>query len=147
MATTPMDFTTDPVPPISFKVDDDIFYAAGEAPGGTVTDLALASRGVGDDEDDDGEQLQVAMSFFDQVLLPESADLFARRLRDPEQPISLQKAMKIFAWLMGRYTDFPTQEPSSSPTGSKPTAKSSVARSSSRQATTRSVAKAASGAV
>lgn len=139
-----MDFTTDPVPPIMFTVDGDTFYAAGEAPGGTVVDLAMAASGNGEDE---GEQLQVAMAFFDQVLLPDSADLFAQRLRDPQKPISLQKAMKIFTWLMGVYTDFPTQEPSSSPTGSRPTAKSSAARSSSSRATTRSAGAAASAAV
>lgn len=143
MATAPMDFSTDAVPPIAFKIDDDIFYAAGECPGGTVTDLALASS----DGEEDTEQLQVAMAFFDQVLLPESAELFADRLRDPQRPISLQKAMKIFTWLMGKYTDFPTEEQSSSPPGSKATGKSSGARSSSRQATTRSVKTARSAAV
>lgn len=146
MAVAPMDFTTDPVPPITFKIDDDIFYAAGECPGGTVTDLALVATSEDDDEENT-EQLQLAMAFFDQVLLPESAQLFAERLRDPQRPITLQKAMKIFTWLMGKYTDFPTEEPASSPPGSKATAKSSGARSSSRLATTRSVKTARSAAV
>ena len=128
-----MDFTTPPVPPIWFEDDGDKFWAAGECPGGTVIDLAMVAE-----NDNEGEQLQLAMAFFDQVLLPESADLFASRLRDPQRPIPLQKAMKIFAWLVGKYTDFPTQEPSPSPAGSTRTAKSSVGRSSTSRATTRS---------
>lgn len=130
-----MDFSTPAVPPIKFTIDGDEFFAAGEAPGGTITDLAAVSAAEGENE---AEQLQVAMSFFDQVLLPESAELFAERLRDPRRPITLQKAMKIFTWLMGEYTDFPTEEPVSSQAGSPTTAKSSGARSSARAATTRS---------
>jgi hypothetical protein len=128
-----MDFTTPPVAPLEFTIDGDTFYAAGECPGGTVTDLALSA-----DSENETDQLQVAMAFFDQVLLPESADLFAERLRDPQKPISLQKAMRVFAWLVGKYTDFPTQEQSPSPSGSTGTAKSSAARSSTNRATTRS---------
>lgn len=133
MGSKSMDFTTAPVPPLQFTVDNDTFYAAGECPGGTVTDLALSA-----DSENESEQLRIAMSFFDQVLLPESADLFAERLRDPQNPISLQKAMKIFTWLVTSYTDFPTQEQSPSPAGSTETAKSSAVRSSSNRATTRS---------
>lgn len=139
-----MDFTTDPVPPIEFTIDQDTFYAAGECPGGIVSDLAAVSNSL---DENDGEQLQVAMAFFDQVLLPDSAELFAERLRDPTRPISLQKAMKIFTYLMGKYTDFPTQEQSPSAAGSPATVKSSGARSSSRVATTRSVKTARSAAV
>src|SRR3954447_23574670 len=98
MANEVMDFTTPAVPPIKFTVDGDEFFAAGECPGGIVTDLAAVSAA---EDGNEGEQLQVAMSFFDQVLLPESAELFADRLRDPKPPISLPKAMQIFAWLMG----------------------------------------------
>lgn len=130
-----MDFSTPPVPPIKFTIDGDEFWAAGECPGGTVTDLASVSAAEGENE---AEQLQVAMAFFDQVLLPESAELFAERLRDPRRPITLQKAMRIFTWLMEKYTDFPTEEPASSRAGSPAPAKSSAARSSSRAATTRS---------
>lgn len=128
-----MDFSTPALPNIEFEDDGDVFYAAGECPGGTVVDLALVAE-----NENEGEQLQLAMSFFDQVLLPESADLFAARLRDPQRPISLQKAMKIFAWLVGKYTDFPTQEPSPSPAGSPKTARSSAARPSTSRASTRS---------
>lgn len=139
-----MDFSTPPVPPLKFTIDGDEFFAAGECPGGTVTDLAAVATS---EDGNEGEQLQVAMAFFDQVLLPESANLFAERLRDPNRPISLQKAMKIFAWLMATYTDFPTEEPASSQAGSAATAKSSAARSSSRAATTRSAKAVRSAAV
>lgn len=135
MAQEVMDFSTPPVPPIKFSDNGDDFYAAGECPGGTVTDLAAMASA---EDGDEAEQLQLAMAFFDQVLLPDSAQLFAERLRDPKRPITLPKAMKIFTWLMGKYTDFPTEEPASSQAGSSATAKSSAARSSARAATTRS---------
>lgn len=138
-----MDFSTPPVPPIKFTIDGDEFFAAGECPGGTVTDLAAVSAAEGENE---AEQLQVAMAFFDQVLLPDSAELFAERLRDPKRPITLQKAMKIFTWLMEIYTDFPTEEPASSQAGSPARAKSSAARPSAARATTRSVRAARSAA-
>lgn len=129
-----MDFSTPPVPAIKFTVDGDDFFAAGECPGGTITDLAAVSAAEGENE---AEQLQVAMQFFDQVLLPESAELFADRLRDPRRPISLPKAMQIFTWLMGKYSDFPTEEPASLQAGSPATGKSSAARSSAKAGTTR----------
>lgn len=129
-----MDFSTPAVPPIEFTDNGDTFYAVGECPGGTVTDLAL----LADSDDTEGEALKNIMTFFDQVLLPESAELFADRLRDPEHPIGLPKAMKIFKWLVEQYTDFPTEEQPPSAPGSKRTAKSSAGRVSGSRATTRS---------
>lgn len=110
---------------IEFVIDGDIFLAASDCPGGVIADLADVIEAT-----TDAAKLRGVMGFMDQVLLPESADLFADRLRSTEKPISFNQAVDVFEWLIGQYTGemVPTQAASSSSSG-----RSSTSRSSTRQ--------------
>lgn len=106
------DFTEEKAPTIEFKIDGDVFYAVGDCPGGLVTDLGiLAATG------DTTESLRLTMEFLDKTLLPESAELFVARMRDPSNPITFKQSINVFTWLIEEYSGNarPTQAPSLSP--------------------------------
>lgn len=93
------DFTEDAVPPIPFKIDDDIFYVVGSPPAGALLDLAdLAQLG-----EDPGKAIGAIGSFLDSILLPASAQLFSSRMRNPEKPIRQTQLMKILQWVIQVY--------------------------------------------
>lgn len=130
------DFTVKAVPVIQFKIDDDIFEAVGDAPGGSIVDLAAVVN-----EPDPVLKLQAIMEFFDMALLPDSAELFANRLRDPSSPITFPQAVSVFEHLIGEYTNNvrPTKAQPSSVGGSGRTSRTSTVRS--RSAAARTTAK------
>lgn len=135
------DFSTPDKKDITFKIDDDVFYAVPEAPGALVSDLAdMASDAV-----PDLEKVKVIASFMDEVLRPESAMLFAERLRGyrleeqegEEEPVKIQvkvigfqQSLDIFTWLIETYMEdigTPTKPRSSSPNGRGRTGRSGSA--------------------
>jgi len=128
------DFTADRKPDLEFKINDDVFYALGDAPGGVILDLADMS------DDEKANRNSAIMEFLDTALLPESAELFAERMRDPENPITFAQLLSIFEWLIDEYAggeeaDRPTKGPSSSSTGVRRTGRSSTGTARSRTST------------
>lgn len=119
------DFTVEAVPVITFKINGDTFKAVGDAPGGSIIDLASVVS-----EEDPIQKLQAIMEFFDMALMPESAELFADRLRDPSRPITFLQAVSVFEYLVEAYTDNvrPTKAQPSSAGGSGPTSQTSTGR-------------------
>lgn len=134
------DFSTPTSKDITFKVDDDVFYAIPEAPGGLVSELAE----MADESVPDLAKVKVIASFTDQVLRPDSAMLFADRLRGyrleeqeegdpirvPVKAIGFQQSLEIFTWLIETYMaqiGTPTKPRSSSPNGRGTTGRSGSA--------------------
>lgn len=134
-AMTVKDFSTDPKPQLEFKIGDDLFYAVGDTPGGVVLDLAEMAN------TQEGESKTAAITeFLDGVLLPESAELFADRLRDPSNPITFEQLLAVFEWLLEEYVggidaDRPTKAAASSSSGSRRTGRSSTVSARSRAST------------
>lgn len=126
------DFTQERAEALEFKIDDDVFYATGDLPGGVISDMAAIMM-----LDDNGEKLKVIMDFLDDALLPESAELFAERMRDPSNPITFNQAMEIFEWIIETLTENvrPTQAPSSSQRGRRSVGTRSTASSRSGAST------------
>lgn len=126
------DFTAERSDPVEFMVNDDVFYASGDLPGGMIGDLAAVML-----LNDTGEKLSTIMTFLDNALLEESAELFAQRMRDPNNPITFTQAMAIFEWLIEELTENvrPTQAQSSSQRGRRSTGPRSTARSRSAVST------------
>lgn len=120
------DFTVERKPDLEFKIGDDMFYAVGDTPGGVILDLAEignTAEGV--------SKTSSIMAFLDSVLLPESADLFAERMRDTKNPITFEQLIAVFEWLLEEYvggeeTGRPTQGPASSSSGSRRTGRNST---------------------
>jgi hypothetical protein len=129
------DFTTVRKPDLEFTIDEDVFYAVGDVPGGTVLDLAALADGT-----EGANKINAINEFLDNVLMPDSAELFAERLRDPSNPISFQQTISVFEWLLEEYmggeeAERPTQGPSSSSGGRRTTGRSSTARVRSKAST------------
>lgn len=126
------DFTEERSEALEFKIDDDVFYATGDLPGGMIGDLGAIMT-----LDDSGEKLRVIMEFLDRALLPDSAVLFAERMRDSDNPITFNQALAIFEWLIETLTENvrPTQAPSSSQRGRRSTGTRSMVRSRSEDTT------------
>lgn len=84
--------------PHPFQIDNDTFYAAARLPGGAVLDLA----GIIVTAEDGSQTVRAGalMEFLDAVLLPDSAQRFADRLRSPTEPIGLDEATGIVKWLV-----------------------------------------------
>ncbi len=129
------DFSIDRKPDLEFTIGTDTFYAVGDTPGGVILDLAeLANAEEGT------SRMAVITDFLDGVLLPESADLFAERLRDATNPITFAQLINIFEWLLEEYVGGvdagrPTPEAGSSSNGSRRTGRSSTASARSRAST------------
>lgn len=110
-----------PKDPIRFKVDDDIFEASPEISAGLVIEFAEKAEMFDKVNDEDlvpREILNILVNFFDDMLLPESAEAMARRMKDKKNPIGLERLLSIFQWLLGEYGLRPTEPGSPSLDGS-----------------------------
>ena len=84
----------------TFDVDGEEFTAVGRAPAGPLLDVAAAR--------DTETRVRTMMDFLDAVLVPDSAERFARRLRDPVDPIDATTLMEVAEYLIERYSRRPT---------------------------------------
>lgn len=98
--------------PIEWDVDGESFYAAPALPAeGLMLMAVIADAG---DEAPAGESARAVLDFLDLVLLPESAERYAARLKDPLKPIRLEEASEHAKWLIAeKYQSRPTEPPSS----------------------------------
>lgn len=120
-----MDFTeVRDRPPLQFKVDGDVFYAAPIAPAGALQDMAALGQ-LGK-EGKVVEMMAKLDTFLYMVILPESVERFKERLRSPTEPITQTQVTKIVQWLMQEYAGRPTEPASSSQTGQVATGTSSM---------------------
>lgn len=134
---------------IKFKIDGDVFEAVSDVPASLMSDmmdlsgqfgftqLNAATLDTDDVSPENIERLQGMasqaqqqtsrlLSFLDQVLLPESALLFAERLRSTEKPITLPDAFNTWRWLVEQYGGRPTMQSASSANGAGATGMSST---------------------
>lgn len=112
------DFTRKRDEPLRFTIDGDTFECAPVLPAaGTRLLLALAETVEGS-----AGSAQIAMigDFLDTVMLPESAERFAARMKDPARPIDDDQIGDVLKWLVERYGQRPTVPPTPSD-GGRPT--------------------------
>jgi len=105
---------------VTFRIGTDIFEAAKECPAGILLSMASMAQEEG------GNAVAGTMDFLDSVMLPESRERFAARMRDPQNPISLKVVTELVQWLVEVYTGRPTAQPSPSPAGPSATSPSST---------------------
>lgn len=134
-----------PKPNIKFRIDDDVFEAYPEI-GGQVLMPAISLDGLDQLVGKDQAALQAlpaeqqalaatavnrqtlaALQFMDLVLLPDSAQRFAERMRSVTEPITLAQAFEVWRWLLGQYGARPTMPSSPSGNGHDGTGQSSTA--------------------
>lgn len=109
---------------VLFRIDDDEFEAFPAIPIEGMQELmALGSRFSGLDKGDANginEALTAVRNSLDIMLLPDSAELFKKRMAvGAAQPISLAQFMAAYTWLSEVYAARPTQSPDTSSTSSR----------------------------
>jgi len=102
------DFTVK-VKPKRFRIDDDVFEAVKMIPLGLMKDLAGLSDVVKIASIEAGMEKITAL--MDLVLLPDSFEVFNRRLTDKLNPIGDEHLLPVVRWLLEQYTKRPTQPP------------------------------------
>jgi hypothetical protein len=110
-----------PGKPHSFKIGEERYDCAHKLPAGVVRDLNRMRRLDPESE----EQTEMFFSLLDMILLPESAERFAARMRDPVNPIDMEDVSNTMIWIVEEYGDRPTTPPN----GSSPSETPSVTTS------------------
>ena len=99
---------------LDFTIDSDTFEAASVIPGDVFAQFVTTynSRGDADDYQQTHDMLKHALSL---VLLPDSYERFAARLKDHANPIDDDQMGDVLLWLLEEYGMRPTQpsQPSS----------------------------------
>lgn len=121
-----------PRKPRRFKLDPDVFECAAKLPAGVVQDVSALRKGVlliqsqqaaGIEPDEEFVE-RLNTTFFgmlDVILLRESAERFAKRMRDPENPIDTEDIQRFIAWVIEAYGGGRPTTPSSDSSTSLPT--------------------------
>lgn len=102
--------------PIQFRIDNDVFHAPARIPAQTLIEFTRKFEGLGEDSDI-SKTIEAFMSTIELVLLPDSAELFKRRMGDKTNPISMDQVNDVVPWLMEQYGLRPTQSSEDSSDG------------------------------
>lgn len=98
--------------PISFKLHEEEFFCVKHIQGKVLLDL-IAKSG----SDDASVSAEIMSSFFDYVLVDESAKRFDKLIHDKEKIVHVETLSEIVAWLIEQYGDRPNQQPEDSSAG------------------------------
>lgn len=116
-ATAIHDFTVEK-PRVQFKLDGDIFTGVRDIPAVQAMEFSGHADKLHNDDVSMDERVAGFMDILRLLLVPESAELFIARLKDPLNPIGVQTMLKIVPWLFEQYSLRPTTPDSGSSTGS-----------------------------
>ncbi len=126
-----------------FMIDGDEFLAKppSDVPGGALLDLTAAAVAVVGSTGEEravaiGRQVAASAEFLRLALAPISVELLERRLRDAENPITMETVTEVTNWLLEEvYSGRPTVPPKPSGNGRQPTGPSSTAGARARKST------------
>jgi hypothetical protein len=100
------------LPPIRFKIDDDVFEAVREIPALLALDFAQRAEKIGDaleDQVSSSEMITIIRGVFELVLLDESVQRLLDRLSDKNNPISVERMTVLVQRLFEVYGLRPTE--------------------------------------
>ena len=92
--------------PVEFEVDGDKFYAVAVIPAedfGRIAELQghlTPQEGSTDTNLDTGETIRTLLEIVELMMLPDSVELLAERLRSKTNPLAVETIVEIIAWLM-----------------------------------------------
>lgn len=98
--------------PLEFSLHGETFSCRPALQGKFLLELVKQSAG-----DDVGSSANAVTSFFAEVLLPESYERFQALTVDPDRIVSVETLSEIVGWLVGEYTDRPTEPRANSSSG------------------------------
>lgn len=102
---------------LQFRIDDDVFEAAPAVPADILIDYTQEFAGLDPEKIPVDQQLKVFRSVLELTLLPESLEVFTRRMRDRTNPIEIDQISDVITWLFEEYGLRPTELPSDSSDG------------------------------
>jgi len=105
---------------------EETFQFASVIPAGTLLDLGSIP------EDKMVEEFE---PFIRRISVGDTAERFAARMRDPENPIDIDLLMQVIEFLMESYSGRPTDGPNGSSVSPSPTGESSTVASPSPEST------------
>ena len=94
------------IEPISFKLWDEEFNCIPEIQGKVLLDMVASTSSQNEDP---AAQALVINEFFSTVLSAESLTRFNALLVDKEKIVSVETLGEIVGWLVGEYTNRPTE--------------------------------------
>lgn len=94
---------------ITFEIDDDTFKATRTIPADTVVAFTSQAEALEKASGDFAQQYEIIKEILGIALLPESQDLFKKRLKDNDNPIDFDMLIEVVTWLIGEVMGgFPT---------------------------------------
>lgn len=111
------DFTVEK-PRVQFKLDGDIFTGVRDIPAVKAMEFSGHADKMTRNDVAMEERIAGFIDILRLLLVPDSADLFIKRLTDPDNPIGVQTMLKIVPWLFEQYSLRPTTPDSDSSAGS-----------------------------
>jgi len=102
-------FNTDP---LTFKLYEEDFECYPAIQGKVLLDFIARSG-----SDSGAEMADTIISFFGKALKSESYEKFMLLVEDPDRVVSIETLGELTAWLVGEYSDRPTQQPELSASG------------------------------
>jgi hypothetical protein len=98
--------------PLTFKLYDEDFECYPALQGKVLLDF-IAQSG----SENGSDMADTIVTFFGKSLKPESYERFMALVEDPDRVVSIETLGEITAWLVGEYSDRPTEQPESSASG------------------------------
>lgn len=99
--------------PLSFKLYGEDFECYPAIQGKVLLDFVAQSS----DDNAASSMADIILMFFSKTLKPESYERFMLLIDDPERVVSIETLGEITSWLVGEYSDRPTEQPESSASG------------------------------
>jgi len=97
-----------PAAPLSFALYGETFDAVPKVQGKMLIELVKKA-----DSEDSGAAAEMILSFFEDVLLPESYTRFDALITSPDKVVEVDTLAEIVGWLMEEYTNRPEERPES----------------------------------
>lgn len=105
-------------PPLKrFRIMGEVFSAAGECPAGALFDMAAIAATTDTGDAATARKMAAIPAFLDAVIMPESAVRFAKLMRDPERPLTMERVNRVLSHLIRVYGGRPTEQSSHSSGG------------------------------
>lgn len=111
-----MDFTPKVKVP-RFRIGNDVFTGVVEIPAELSLDFSQKAALMGTEGQSPAERIALIRELISIVLVPESAEVFNRRLGDRNNPIGLTSFREVLPWIFKQYTGTPTTPDSDSSSG------------------------------
>lgn len=111
--------------PLSFTLEGEEYYCRPALAGATLLKFVKEA-----DSGDGGRSADALLGLFEKILYPDDFDRFQKLWDDPDRIVDITTLGEIASWVVGEYTNRPTQASSNSSDGREITGPGSTANSS-----------------